>query len=144
MSEQFANYAESVLAAAINASQTVIPVASALTFSQVGTFRLVVDTGLNREIMAVSSVSGDNLTVVRGTEGTTAVPHSAGAAVVQTVTAAALYAIENGGGITIPVPVTEGGSGANLGATGGMIYVWAQLTVGGNVTPINSIDCGTW
>lgn len=79
----FSNTAqEANLQASINASSTTIAVSGAAGFPSSTPYTLVLDpeTG-NEEIVTVTSVSGTNLTVVRGEEDTAAVSHDPGAVV---------------------------------------------------------------
>lgn len=79
----FSNTAqEANLQASINASSTTIAVSGAAGFPSSTPYTLVLDpeTG-NEEIVTVTSVSGTNLTVVRGEEDTSAVSHDPGAVV---------------------------------------------------------------
>jgi hypothetical protein len=64
-----------VLAGAIDASQTLISVASAAGLPSTTPFRIQVDS----ETMLVTAVSGTTLTVTRGIDGTPAVAHVSGA-----------------------------------------------------------------
>src|SRR5437016_4936516 len=84
--ELFANAATSSLVSRINSSVTSLTVVDASSFPATGNFRIVIDT----EIMQVTAVSTNTLTVVRGTEGTTAASHSSAATVTVILTAAAL------------------------------------------------------
>lgn len=87
MSEFFINELVSVLTSNINNSQTTIPVSDVTGLPTSGfTFRLVVD----QEIMIGSVVSGLNITVARGQEGSAAASHLSGASVINSVTAGAL------------------------------------------------------
>lgn len=74
MTEQFANNASSTLNGAINNVTTTIVVTSASTFPSTGNFRLLIGTNpLTAEIVLVTGVSGNTLTVLRGQEGTIAI-----------------------------------------------------------------------
>ena len=84
--EQFVNYAPIALAAACGSGDTSITVTNPSALPTTGTCRLVIDF----EILCETSRSGPTVFVNRGTESTTAVAHALGAAVVPTVTAAAL------------------------------------------------------
>src|SRR4030067_865169 len=79
MAEQFKNLASTTLNGAIDDSTTTITVASAMGFTG-GNFRILIDS----EIMKVRGVSGLDLTVARGQEGTSPTAH-ANAAVVRHV-----------------------------------------------------------
>ncbi|MHC4875350.1 MAG: choice-of-anchor Q domain-containing protein [Planctomycetota bacterium] len=67
----------STLDGAIDASQTTITVANGTVFPAAGGFRVQIGT----ELLNVTSVNGNVLTVVRGVEGSTAATHSDSAAV---------------------------------------------------------------
>lgn len=86
MTEQFANNASTTLNGAINNSTTTVVVTNGSVFSQSGTFRVIVDS----EIMLVSAISGNTLTVARGQEGTSAASHLTAAIITQIVTSGAL------------------------------------------------------
>jgi len=81
MAEQFKNLAGTTLNGAIDDQVTTITVASAMGFTG-GDFRILVDS----EIMKVTAVSGLDLTVARGQEGTDSTAHSNGAAVAHVLT----------------------------------------------------------
>ncbi len=87
MAEQFKNLASTTLDGAINDTVETITVASAMGFTS-GSFRILVDS----EIMKVTAVSGLNLTVARGQEGTSPTAHDNGATVRHVLTAGALNA----------------------------------------------------
>ena len=75
---QRANNAHSTtLSSAVNDSTTTFPVTSASGFPSEGDFFISV----GGETVLVTAVSGNNLTVIRGQEGTTAESHVSGAAV---------------------------------------------------------------
>jgi len=84
--EQIVNNAITTLSGAINGSVTSIPVSDASAFPSVGDFVIIVD----REIIQVTSVTGDTFTCVRGYEGSDATPHSDGAIVAHILTAGSL------------------------------------------------------
>jgi len=87
MAEQFKNLASTTLGGAIDDQVTTITVASAMGFTG-GDFRILVDS----EIMKVTAVSGLDLTVARGQEGTNSTAHVNGAAVAHVLTKGALDA----------------------------------------------------
>jgi len=87
MAEQFKNLASTTLNGAINDSVETVTVASAMGFTG-GDFRILVDS----EIMKVTAVSGLDLTVVRGQEGTSPTAHDNGATVRHVLTVGALDA----------------------------------------------------
>ena len=96
MAVKFANNVSTSLSAAINATQTTISVADASglpTLSSGDYIYLTIDTDTNSptiEVVKVTGVSTNTLTVVRGQDGTTASSFSSGAKVELRVTAAAL------------------------------------------------------
>jgi len=87
MAEQFKNLASTTLNGAIDDEVTTITVASAMGFTG-GNFRILVDS----EIMKVAAVSGLDLTVARGQEGTSPTAHDNAAAVRHVLTVGALDA----------------------------------------------------
>lgn len=113
MTEQFANFSQSSLAAPITASQTIISVASPSTFPTLGNFRIVVQSfdvttqtpTSAPELMLVTAVSGKQFTVQRGIENTQAIAFASGAQVTHIVTAGVMQALAAGGG---------GGTGSSL------------------------------
>ena len=86
MTEQISNFGSTTLSTTINNSITTVVVASATNFPSSGTFRIVIDS----EIMLVTNVSGTTFTVTRGQEGTTAVGHTSGVGVIQSITSSGL------------------------------------------------------
>src|SRR5579864_9328745 len=86
MTEQFANNASTTLNGAIDNVTTTVNVTSGAPFSQSGTFRVIVES----EIMQVTAISGNVITVVRGQEGTSASSHVGGTVITQIMTAAAM------------------------------------------------------
>lgn len=84
--EQFANNRSSTLNGSINNSVTTVTVNDGSVFPSTGQYRVIVDT----EIMLVTARSGNDLTVTRGAEGTSAASHSNGAALTLILTAGAL------------------------------------------------------
>lgn len=90
MKEQFKNASSTTLAAAItDPAATTITVASASALPASPQFRLIVDT----EVMLVTAIAGNVLTVVRGAEGTTAATHAIAAAVTHILTVASLIGL---------------------------------------------------
>jgi len=87
MAEQFKNLASTTLNGAINDSTTTITVASAMGFTG-GNFRILIDS----EIMKVTAVSGLDLTVARGQEGTSPTAHDNAVVVRHVLTVGALDA----------------------------------------------------
>lgn len=109
MTEQFANFAQGVLAAPITAGQTSISItptdytgrpSGASNFPLLGNFRIVVQSfdvttqipTSAPEIMLVTAVAGNTFTVQRGAESSTASAFASGAQVVHIATAAVMKA----------------------------------------------------
>ena len=96
MAVKFANNVSTSLSAAINATQTTISVADASglpTLSSGDYMYLTIDTDTNSptiEVVKVTAISSNDLTVVRGQDGTTASSFSNGTKIELRVTAAAL------------------------------------------------------
>jgi len=90
MTEQFANNASTPLNGNHNNSTTTLLVTNGTPFSQSGTFRILVES----EIMLVTAISGNTMTVVRGQEGTSAVSHLSGVTVTQIITAAGVQQLK--------------------------------------------------
>jgi len=84
--EQFANNAQSTLAAAIASGDATLTVASAAAFPSAPQFRILVD----QELMLVTTVNVNQFAVTRGIEGTTAAAHAQNTYVTHILTAAAL------------------------------------------------------
>lgn len=84
--EQFVNEAQSTLASAIDSSQTTITVSNIAPFPVEGDFSIRIDN----ELMRVTSVSGSNLIVERGSESTTAESHDSGTEIYNILTAESL------------------------------------------------------
>ena len=108
---------ETTLAATISNSATNMTVASGTGTALMGgitlapgnvdifTVALDVDTQ-NEEIVYVTNVSGDSLTIVRGQAGTSAISHTAGASVKHVLSSADLTYINNAIQSTVPQPGT--------------------------------------
>ena len=74
--------ARTTLSAGINSSATSITVGSTSGFPASTPFTLIIDQDLSsEEVVTCTAVSGTNLTVTRGVDGTSAVSHDAGASV---------------------------------------------------------------
>jgi hypothetical protein len=97
---------ETILSAAINASQTSIVVASGtgaallggvtLASGNVDQFTVAIDPDTsNEEIVFITANSGDTFTVVRGQAGSTAITHASGAAVRHVLTSNDLIYFNN-------------------------------------------------
>src|SRR3954453_20255494 len=84
----FKNNAQTTLTAAVTATTTAIPVASAAGLPAAPCV-VVIDS----EVIKVTAVSGNTLTASRGQEGTTAASHATGALVTGEVTAGALASL---------------------------------------------------
>ena len=80
--ERTQNGGVTFLNGALNDSATTVPVADASFLSSVPQYRIILDA----EIMLVTGISGNNLTVIRGVEGSTASSHSDGATIAQIMT----------------------------------------------------------
>lgn len=91
--ENFANFYASTLNGSIDDSVTTVVVASSIGAPDVN-FRVLVqdafDDPTNRELMLVSAKAGEDFTVTRGIEGTTAVAHADGSFIAAVLTAGAL------------------------------------------------------
>jgi hypothetical protein len=108
---------ETTLAATISNSVTTMTVASGTGSALLGgvtlapgnvdifTVALDVDTQ-NEEIVYVTAVSGDALTIVRGQAGTSAITHTAGASVKHVLSSADLTYFNNAIQSTVPQPGT--------------------------------------
>lgn len=108
---------ETTLAAGISNSSTSMTVASGTGSALMGgitlapgnvdifTVALDVDTQ-NEEIVYVTNVSGDSLTIVRGQAGTSAISHTAGASVKHVLSSADLTYFNNAIQSTVPQPGT--------------------------------------
>jgi len=93
MAVKFSNLASSTLSSGINDSVTTVPVASASSFPSLSGsdyFYLSLGIGAGSEVVKVTGVSGTNLTVVRGQDGTTAAAWTSGTTIALRVVAAAL------------------------------------------------------
>lgn len=87
MTEQFANFAQTTLTAAISSTATTITVNSASSFPTSAQYHIVVDS----EIMIVTGGAGTTTwTVTRGAEGTTATAHALYAVVANVLTKGSL------------------------------------------------------
>lgn len=86
MREQLKNKPLTTLNEGLDGSETSIDVVDGSVFPSVGTFRVLVDD----EIMLVTARSTNNLTVVRGYEGTSATTHDNGTAIAGIMTAGGL------------------------------------------------------
>ena len=112
----------STLSGNINAAVTTVPVTAVTTWPSTVPYTITVDKGLSTaEVMLVTFVSGLNLTVTRGYDGTTAVSHGIGAAVQPTV---------------IALDFTEANAHANAttgvhGAAGSVVGTTATQTLSG-------------
>ncbi len=102
--EQFANNAQTTLAAAVTAGATTITVSAVTGFPAGPRFRVRVGD----ELMLVTAVAGTTWTVTRGAEGTTAAAHAAGDSVTQVLTAGAVAALAEAGGAGGRLTLTSG------------------------------------
>lgn len=80
--ERIENGAVSTLNGSLTSGATTVAVSDGSVFSSAEQFRVIVDS----EIMLVTDVSGNNLTVTRGAESTTAAAHNDGATIAQIIT----------------------------------------------------------
>jgi hypothetical protein len=115
---------ETILSAAINASQTSMVVASGtgaallggvtLASGNVDQFTVAIDPDTsNEEIVFVTANSGDSFTIVRGRAGSTAITHSSGAAVRHVLTSNDLTYFNNAiqSAVAAPgTPTIDGGT----------------------------------
>lgn len=135
MTEQFANFSLSSLAAPITAAQTTISIATPApgqTFPALGNFRIVVQSfdvttqipTSAPEIMLVTAVAGNVFTVQRGAENTKAMAFASGAQVAHIVTAAVLQALSTGGGGGVSRSINNITSNTTAGAAANTDYVY--------------------
>lgn len=124
--EQYANNAQTTLAAAVTAGATTLTVTSAAGFPAQPQFRIRIDD----ELLLVTGVSGTTWTVQRGIEGTTAAAHASGATVTHVLTAGGLLNLA--GQLIIPGPSTS----APSSGIPGRIYL-------PNDVPVLLLDTGT-
>lgn len=126
--EQLANMAESTVDEALDASETTVTVVDGSVFPATGTFRVVVDD----ELMVVSARAGDDLTVTRGAESTTATTHANGAPIAAVITAAGLDAFVDEAiaaavwpsGTAFPGSPTTGQKFFRTNVRGGMLFTY--------------------
>lgn len=116
MPQNFANNAQSTLAAAITSSATSFNVASAASFPA-APFVIVIDS----EILNVTAVSGVTFTVQRAQEGTTAAAHASGATVLGAVTAGALKNLARAAHVGSSTP--SGGVSGDIAVGTGKLWV---------------------
>jgi hypothetical protein len=91
MAEQLTNFGKTTLGTNITDSTTSVTVTDGSVFPATGNFRL----NCEDELMLCTARSGNNLTVQRGAEGTTAAAHNSPATVTQVATAAAIETMLN-------------------------------------------------
>jgi hypothetical protein len=115
---------ETILSAAINASQTSLVVASGtgaallggvtLASGNVDQFTVAIDPDTsNEEIVFITANSGDSFTIVRGRAGSTAITHASGAAVRHVLTSNDLTYFNNAiqSAVAAPgTPTIDGGT----------------------------------
>lgn len=123
MAEQYVNGARTILAEALDGSETGVDVDDASAFPTTGDFRILVVAadGSNPELMKVTSVSGDTFTVVRAAEeyngSSSTSTHGIGDLVLSVLT---VDSLPTGGGSTIqygslkPAPPTYDFAAASL------------------------------
>jgi len=131
--ELFANNFTTTLTATISSGQTSVVLASPVPsgLRMAGQWRLQIDS----ELLLVTAVAGDfvTCTVTRGSEGTTAAAHNAGAPCTHILTAGAITNLTAGAGGSIS-------AGAYLGrpsaGSAGRLYVCSDI-------PVQFLDNGT-
>lgn len=108
--EQFKNFGRTTLndAGGIDADDTPITVTDGSVFPSSGDFRIRIES----ELMLCTSRSGNDLTVTRGIEGSTATSHSDGSAVSHVLTAASLLASDD---LVAPYIFAVGASASGTG-----------------------------
>jgi hypothetical protein len=121
--EQFANAAQSTLAAALTSGATSFSPTSVALFPASPQFRILVDA----ELMLVTAVTGGLFTVSRGIEGTAAAQHAQGALVTAIVTAGGIAnAVAHGGAYQVAgaqaLPLVNGGNN-NVAVTAGKVLI---------------------
>ena len=89
--ELFSNFGATKFNGAINSSVTSIVVVDATVFPPTGNFRVTSDD----EIMIVTAVSGNTLTVLRGQEGSTAIAHADQGDLIHVLTKGSLMAFRS-------------------------------------------------
>ena len=140
MTEQFANFAQGVLAAPITAAQTTISITptdytgrpAPSNFPSQGNFRITVQSfdvttqipTSAPEIMLVTSVAGNTFTVQRGAESSTAIAFASGAQVIHIATAAVMTALSGG-----TSPLTTKGDVYGFSTVAARVPVGADGTV---------------
>ena len=116
MGIKFSNLATTTLASGITNSATTITVADGSVFPALGSgdfFFASIDTPPNApEIVKVTAISSNTLTVVRGQDGTTATSHNSSETIALRVVAAALEDLRDNAGETYTA-----GSGITLTGT---------------------------
>lgn len=151
MAEQFANFAQGILAAPITAGQTSISItpidytgrSAPSNFPSQGNFRIVVQSfdvttqipTSAPEIMKVTAVAGNTFTVQRGAESSIASAFASGAQVVHVLTAGVQAAfLQNITGLLVASSnITITGSGTTASP-----YAIAGSASGSGITSINS------
>jgi len=119
MAEQLQNFGTTTLDGGVDDSTTSVAVVDGSVFPASGTFRVNVED----ELMEVSSRSTNTLTVVRGSESTSAAAHSSGATVKAVLTAASLVAAIQ----ETPRPLEK--AKATRGSTLGVAGSYAQTSI---------------
>lgn len=128
-----ADQAASTLDSSVNGSTTTWPLASSSSFPSEGDFHVKCDD----EIALATHVSGDDLTVIRGQCGTTAVSHTSGKAVTSIITANDIDGALNEHGLIKTLPY------ARLGFKNGNIVTSADFSlVNGSSSSIANSDDG--
>ncbi len=114
--EQILNKASTTVNEALDASETVITVTDGSVFPADGDYRLIIEA----EVVLVTDRVTNDLTVVRGVDGTTAVTHSTAVAIDTIVTAGAIDQLLNdvsAGGLHRPARRLVDSSGVVLTAS---------------------------
>lgn len=120
MAYTFSNFGTSTLSSGVNNSTTTWAVVDGSVFPATGNFPVRCES----ELALCTARSGNNLTVTRGSESTSAVSHASGAAVNEVVSKAVLDALFQ------PDGIAAGLSGQVLGTAGGTpatpAWIWGS------------------
>ena len=131
MGIKFSNLATTTLASGITNSATTITVADGSVFPALGSgdfFFASIDTPPNApEIVKVTAISSNTLTVVRGQDGTTATSHNSSETIALRVVAAALEDLRDNSGTSVI-------AGSNLSFSGDTLNLDTNLTGLGTIS----------
>jgi hypothetical protein len=131
MGIKFSNLATTTLASGITNSATTITVADGSVFPALGSgdfFFASIDTPPNApEIVKVTAISSNTLTVVRGQDGTTATSHNSSETIALRVVAAALEDLRDNAGTNVI-------AGSNLSFSGDTLNLDTNLTGLGTIS----------